>query len=269
MSRTLNLIDILLTSGRQLFYMGRYTEALTPLLKLREFRKLPREANEELQSQLAEIYLQQKKYKDARRHLAAAIGLRPLKAEYYYLMGIAIEEDDDADRSRAEMYYEQAVKLEPDQPTYWVDFGSYLFTIGKAKEALKAIGKAFKIGITDAEIVGKVAEVLRREERCNEATAKLREALFRNHGRADFRQLWQQHHFALIHADQTSPTKERSESAASHRLVLLPFQPAAQHGRYLELGAKTIRIDQAESLQEPRRKEWAAEEEYRRPPKKG
>src|SRR5437870_353906 len=122
MSRTLNLIDILLTTGRHLFTMGRFTEALGPLTKLCGFRKLPDHVNEELQSLLAEIYLQQKKYKDARRHLTAAIALRPLKADYCYLMAVAIEEDDQAERRRAEMYYARALELEPVEPTYWADF---------------------------------------------------------------------------------------------------------------------------------------------------
>ena len=40
MSRTLNLIDILLTTGRSLFTMGRFSEALEPLRRLSEFRSL-------------------------------------------------------------------------------------------------------------------------------------------------------------------------------------------------------------------------------------
>ncbi len=265
MSMTLNLFDILLTSGRQLFIMGRFTEALEPLLKLRGFRKLPRHINEELQSLLAEIYLQQKKYKDARRHLTAAIALRPLKAEYCYLMAVAIEEDEEADRKRAEMYYERAVELEAGQPTYWADFGSYLFTIGKTKEALKAIRKAYTLGSADAEIVSQVAGVLRREEYFEEATKKLREAIFRNHGVAEFRQLWQQHQFALIHAEQNGKMT-KADPRMDDKPILLPFSAAPPHGRYVELGAKTIRIDQAEPLDEPKKKEPAP---FRRPPKKG
>jgi tetratricopeptide (TPR) repeat protein len=262
MSRTLNLIDILLTTGRHLFLMGRFTEALGPLTKLSGFRKLPEHVNEELQSLRAEIYLQQKKYKDARRHLTAAIALRPLKAEYCYLMAIAIDEDEDADRARAEMYYSRTVELEADQPVYWADFGSYLFTVGKTKEALKAIRKAYTLGITDAEIVGQVAEVLRREDRCEEATTKVRAALFHNHGSASFRQLWQQHQFALIHIRQQKPTHAEYERVP----VILPFVATPNRGKYLELGAKTIRIDQAEPLDEPKKKEPAP---FRWPPKKG
>ena len=202
MSRTLNLIDILLTTARHLFQVGRLTEALDPLTKLTGFRQLPDHVMEETQALLGEIYLQQEKYQQARRHLTAAIALRPLKADYFHLMGVAIDEDAFADRRRAAMYYARATELEPNEPTYWADFGSYLFTIGKTKEALKATRRAFTAGITNAEIVGQVVAVLRREELHEEATSKLRAALFHNHGGQAFRQLWHRHQFQMIHAEQ-------------------------------------------------------------------
>ena len=261
MSKTLNLIDILLTTGRHLFMMGRFTEALDPLTKLAGFRKLPEPVVEELQSLLAEIGLQQKNYQAARRHLTAAIALRPLKAEYCYLMALAIDEDDDADRKRAEQYYARAVELEPNEPTYFVDFGSYLFTIGKSKEGLRLIRKGYTLGIVDAEIVGRVAEVLRREGHGDEATTKLRAALFHNHGSAMFRQLWQQHQFALIHTRQQKPS-----ATVAEKPVILPFVAVASQGKYVELGGKLIRIDQAEALDEPKKKEALP---FRRPPRKG
>ena len=93
MSRTLNLVDILLTSGRNLVMMGRFTEALVPLTKLAQFRNLPEYVLQELLALRADIHLQQQDYKEARRQLAAAIALRPLDANNHYLMGIAIEED--------------------------------------------------------------------------------------------------------------------------------------------------------------------------------
>ncbi len=116
MSRTLNLVDILLTTGRHLVMMGRFTEALEPLTKLSGFRSLPDHALEELQSLLADIHLQQRRFPQARRHLAAAIALKPLKAEYHYLMGIAIEEDERADRKRAEMYLRGRSRSRPTIP---------------------------------------------------------------------------------------------------------------------------------------------------------
>ena len=260
MSKTLNLVEILLTTGRHLFLMGRFTEALDPLTKLSGFRKLPEHVADELQSLLAEIALQQKNYKVARRHLTAALALRPLKAEYCYRMAVAIEEDEDADRKRAEMYYARAVELDAEEPTYCVDFGSYLFSIGKGKDALKMLRKGYMLGVTDADIVGKVAEVMRREGYGEEATTKVRAALFHNHGSAAFRQLWQQHQFALIHANQQKP-RIRVEKP-----TILPFVAAPVQGKYIELGAKTIRIDQAEALEAPKQREPLP---FRRPPKKG
>ena len=260
MSKTLNLIDILLTTGRHLVLMGRFTEALDPLTKLSRFRSLPDPVNEELQALLADIHLQHQKYKQARRHLTAALAIRPLHAEYHYLMAVAIHEDEEADPKRAEMYYARAVELEPEQGAYWIDFGSYLFTMGRGAEGLKALRKASVQGNEDADILGEVAAILRREGHADEATAMLRTALFHNHGSPPFRRVWQQHQFQLIHAEQ-----QKKKSAAADP-VILPFVGRPTQGKYLELGKKTFRIDQAEPLSEPKEKTPAP---FRRPPRKG
>ncbi|MBI2807597.1 MAG: hypothetical protein HYX68_21665 [Planctomycetes bacterium] len=264
MSRTLNLIDILLTTGRQLFLMGRCIEALVPLTKLAGFRNLPKPAFEDLQALLAEVHLQLQNHKNARRHLTAAIALKPLKAEYYYLMAIAIEEDTDADLARAEMYYSRAVQLAPELAHYWCDYGAYLMRIEKKKEGLKAIRKAYALAITDPEIVGRIAEVLRQENLMDEATTKLRAALFHNHGVAAFKQLWQQHQFARIHADQqeakTAPVN------AEESPIFLPFVRPETTGKFVELGEKTIRIDKPEKVNEPKTKQPIP---FKRPPRKG
>ena len=262
MSRTLNLIDILLTTARHLFQVGRLTEALEPLTKLTGFRQLSEPVMEEVQALLSEIYLEQEEYKLARRHLTAAIALRPLKAEHFHTMAVAIDLDNFADRKRAAMYYARATELEPNEPTYWADFGSYLFTIGKPKEALKATRRAFSVGITNAAIVGQVAEVLRREDMHEEATSKLRAALFHNHGAQAFRQLWHRHQYQMIYAEQQR--KRRLASGVADHPVLLPFVPAPSQGKFIELGAQTIRIDQAEALSGPKEPRPMP---YRRPPK--
>ena len=258
MSRMLNLVDVLLTTGRQLFLMGRFTEAIEPLTKLTGFRQLPDDAAHEVQSLLGEIHLQQKKYSQARRHLTAALAVRPMKAEAFYLMALAIDEDPQAQKGRAEMYYTRAVELEPSEPAYWADLGSYLFALGKTRPALKAIRKAFTLGISDAEIVGQVAEVLRREELFEEATTRLRAALFHNHGAQAFRQLWQHHQWHLIRAEQ------RAEKQHEGPPVMLPFVPQKSQGKYAELGGKTIRIDDAHAPSAPKTRQPTS---YRRPPK--
>ena len=262
MSMTLNLVDILLNTGRNLVTMGRYTEALVPLTKLAAFRKLPPSVLEEVNALRADIHIQQQDYKEARLCLTAAMAASPLAGRHYYLMAIAIEEDEAAQLKRAEMYFERAVELEPDNAAYWVDYGSYLFKIGNAKGGLKAIRKAYALDTSDADIVGQVAEVLRREEMYEEATTKLRAALFENHGAQSFRLLWQQHQFALIYSQQQK--KRSSEMNSEDKAVLLPFAPAPSHGRFVELGGRTIRFDRPEPLKEPANNRPSP---YRRPPK--
>lgn len=263
MSKTLNLVDILLTTGRNLVLMGRFTEALVPLTKLAGFRNLPLHVLNEVYALTADVHIQQENYKDARRQLAAAIALKPLEARHHYLMAVAIVEDDYADQSRAEMYFDRAVRIEADNAAYWLDFGSYLFTQGKATEGLKAICKAYAIDTSDAEIVGEVAQVLRREGLYDAATTKLRAALFENHGAQAFRQLWQQHQFALIHAQQQ---KKATRGDAQDRPVILPFTGRPAQGKFVDLGGRTIRIDQAEPLEAPKNKRPMP---MKRPPRKG
>jgi tetratricopeptide (TPR) repeat protein len=230
------------------------------LTKLAGFRNLPEHVLQELHSLRADVHLQQQDYKEARRQLTAAMSLRPLDARNYYLMAIAIEEDETADLKRAEMYFAKAVELDPEAAAYWVDFGSYLFKIAKTKDGLKAIRKAFTIDMADADIVGEVANILRREGHFQEATTKLRAALFANHGAQAFKLLWQQHQFALIHAQQEVKSKRRGHDEP----VILQFTPQPTNGKYLEIGGKTIRFDQPEPLKEPAKKMPTP---YRRPPK--
>jgi len=263
MSKTLNLVEILLTTGRNLVTMGRFTEALVTLNRLAEFRKLPGHVLEELHSLRADIHLQQQNYPEARRCLTAALAAKPLDAKHHFLMAIAIEEDEDAELKDAEAYFDRAVELDPENSAYWVDFGSYLFKIGKAKEGLKAIRKAYNLDTTDVAIVGQVADILRREGHPQEATTKLRTSLFESHGAQAFRQLCQQHQFALIHSRQQE-SKPR-EMKLDERAVILPFTAAPTQGKFLELGGRTFRLDQAEPLDEPKNTNKPAP--YRRPPK--
>ena len=261
MSRTLNLIDILLNTGANLTLVGRFTEALEPLTRLAEFRKLPEPVLEELHSLRADIHFQLKNFTEARRHLTAAIALRPLEARNHYLMALAIEQDDTADRKRAQMYYERAIQIEPDNATYWADFGSYLFTLDKIKEAVKAIRKAYALNDADVENVARVAEVLRREGYFAEATTKVARRLFRQSRLGCVQTTVAAASIRAIHAQQQ---QKNSAKKGDSKPVILPFTPAPTQGKYLDLGGKTIRIDQAEPIAGPKEQTPAP---YRRPPK--
>jgi tetratricopeptide (TPR) repeat protein len=264
MSKTLNLVDILLTTGKHLFTMGRSHEALQPLTKLAGFRKLPDHVNEQLQALLAEIYLEKGEYKKARRHLTAAIAANPLEANYQFLMAIALVEDEGADFARAEAHFARAVEFDPDEAAYWLDYGSYLFKICKNKDGLRAIRKAYALDVKNIAIVSQVAEVLRREGFYEEATTKLRAALFENSGDQRFRQLWQQHQFEMIFIEQDHAARGLDKTPG--KPVILPFKLEPRLERFQSIGGKTIRIDQAQERREPTNKRPLP---FRRPPKKG
>jgi hypothetical protein len=100
------------------------------------------------------------------------------------------------------------------------------------------------------DIVGQVADLLRQEDRFEEATSKLRAALFRNRGDERFQQLWQQHQFQMIREQQGAARGEKS--GRNKGPVILPFMAAESSGKYVELGDRTLRLDPPQPLTKPR-----------------
>src|SRR5262245_37011245 len=116
MSTTLNLLDVLLARGRNFASHGNGTEATRILERLASFRSLPPALAEETQSELADLAFARRDYKNARRHLSAALARSPENADYHYRMAVAIEEDAEVDDRRAGVYYRRALALEPANP---------------------------------------------------------------------------------------------------------------------------------------------------------
>src|SRR5579884_2112532 len=113
MMPTLNLVDHVLAMGRRYQEVGRHRDAVTVLHRLSQFRYLPAEAAEEAQARLAEIHLKRRKYKQARRHLTAALRHQPDNARYHYLLATALQAEDGGDLERAADHYRRALELDP------------------------------------------------------------------------------------------------------------------------------------------------------------
>ena len=101
MSRTLNLVDRLLERGRHLQAIGRTQDALQIFNQLAGFKHLTAEVAEEAAVRLAEIQLAHRRYHKARRNLTAAIVHRPGNARYHFLMGSALDLDEERNLVRA------------------------------------------------------------------------------------------------------------------------------------------------------------------------
>jgi tetratricopeptide (TPR) repeat protein len=202
MSMTLNLVDSLLTTARNLHRLGRARAAEDALLRLLRLRVLPADATAEIHSLLAEIRTDQDDYRQVRRHLSEAIANRPNCAEYHFRMALAIEADPDVQPERARASYALALSLEPGNAVYWLEYAFHLLTIEDQKAGVAALRRAYALASDDPAIVGRVAAGLRQEGLVDEARSKLLSALFSHTRDRRFRALWQQHQFELLCAKQ-------------------------------------------------------------------
>ena len=143
MSRTLNLVDSLLLMGRKHQELGRVRRPDHP----GPAGRLPRLAApvaEETQLRLAELQLRRKKYQRARRHLGAALRYDADNARYHYLMGSVLRQQDEEQWEQAAQHYRRALELDPQQPAWLTEFGSFAVRLGHAEEGLKCLRQAWR-----------------------------------------------------------------------------------------------------------------------------
>lgn len=252
MSRTLNVVDHLLTRGRRYHSLGRDLDALHILQRLSSFRDLPAEAAEEAQVRLAEIELRRRKYSKARRHLAAALVHQPDSARYHQLMATAHDADDRGDPEQALEHYRRAVELAPDRADWLSEFGLLAVLLGEAEEGLRALRRAAELAPDEPEVIRKLAEGLCEASLADEARQALRAALFRNPRDGRFRSLWNDLQFQLLHqAQQAAGIAGRF--GGEEGPALLPFRWPAPQMVTMGEGDNTIRHDPAEPLPLPHR----------------
>jgi Tfp pilus assembly protein PilF len=251
MSRTLNLLDRLLERGRHLQSLGRTYDARHIFSRLSGFKQLSAEVAEEMAVRLAEIALAERKYRMARRHLAAAIARQPDNARYHFLMATALDLDEDGDIARAYEHYRRSLDLEPQQARCLSDFGLVAMTLGKPEEGLNALRKAADLAADDPEIVAKLVEGLCEAEQTGEARAVLRAARFRNPRDLRFTKLWHDFQFQQLCESQEAERESRRTYDPGALRMILPFvRPAPGHTGN-STGRKKFRRDGASSPRPP------------------
>jgi tetratricopeptide (TPR) repeat protein len=243
MGKTLNLCECLLAMGRDWQASGRLVEASRVLQRLTGFRDLPAAVAEEAHARLATIFLQLREFKKARRHLTSALFYRPSSAAYYYQFASALHHDAEANAMRAVRYYRQALRLDPEQATWWSDFGRLLLQIGRTQKGVIALRKAATLAEDDPVILSRLVEGLCLADRAHEARDLLRVARFRHPRDARFRKLWNDFQFRQVAAEQyTEPVAEEP--------VILPFVRRAAVSETPKQPGRIIRLD-AGSKQTP------------------
>jgi tetratricopeptide (TPR) repeat protein len=261
MSRTLNLVDCLLTSARNLHRLGRADDALDILRRLVRFRNMPADAAAEAHSLLAKLYFKQDDYRKARRHLVTALTFQTHCADFHFRLALAIEADPEARPDRARGHYVRALQLDKKNAHYWLDYGLFLLTLEDRQRGLRALRRAYALASSDPDILSRVAEGLRQEGLADEARIKILAVLFQQPRDRRYRALWQEHQFQMLYERQQQQRRERT-AAVIAAPVLLPFEPVEAEGRYVGLGSKILRFDRPAKLSEPK---TSQRKPYRRP----
>jgi tetratricopeptide (TPR) repeat protein len=219
MSGTLNLVDRLLTLGRHLQQLHCHREALTVLGRLAALRQLPPDVAEETQIRLAEIHLQRRRHKRARRHLSIALCYQPDSARYHFLMGSVLDRKNGS-LERAAAHYRKSLQLDPVQPECLAALGLVLLRRGLVVDGLERLQQAAEQAPNDPAVIAKQVKGLYLAERLDEALQVLRAARFRNPRDARFARLYNDFMFRRLRRRQRV---ERREFPAVEGPIVLPF----------------------------------------------
>ncbi len=224
MMPTLNLVEGVLAMGRRYQEVGRHRDAVAVFTRLSHFRYLPAEAAEETQARLAEIHLKRRRYKQARRHLMAALRFQPDNARYHYLLATALSSEETADLQLASEHYRRALELDPGHVKCRADYGQLLLRLGQMEEGLAHLRQAAKKAPDDVEVLGKLVKGLRLSGQSDEARSTLHLAMFRNARSPRFRKLWNEYRFQQARRRSKAERMQQAENESEgEKPVLLPF----------------------------------------------
>jgi tetratricopeptide (TPR) repeat protein len=258
MSMTLNLVDRLLSMGRNYQSLGRNQDALRILTQLAGFRDISPEVAEETQFRLAQLHFLRRKYTRVRRHLAAALAYQPNSARYHYLMAASLAADARSDGQRALEHYRKSLEVEPDQPACLSELGLLALRLGRTQEGLASLRRAAQVAPDNVVVLERLVKALEEEDQPDEARAALRTALFRSPRSGGIRRLWNDFQYRQLHRAQAA-RRHGSDltSVGAEKPTLLPFVPPENGGRPFRIGRRTIRYDVSAGTQPPHRTERA------------
>jgi tetratricopeptide (TPR) repeat protein len=221
-SRTLGLVDHLLSRGRYFQQLGRTQDALRILGRLAGFRELPPPVAEEAQFRLGELQLRRKKHARARRHLAAALRHAPDNPRYHFRLAQALEQDRDGDLARAADHYRSSLALDHSQTDCLCAYGQLALRLGRTEEALDCLRAATRLAPDDLKVLTQAAAGLRKSGRADEARGLLLAARFRHPRDGRYRRLWNDFQFDAARREQDAARAGKA-LAGEDGPVLLPF----------------------------------------------
>lgn len=243
-TKTLNLVQMVLKHARHLHDMGVNDKANKLFQRLLAITELPREATEEIHVRLGEICYDQGRFRQARRHLSVALAYQPDNAHYHYMIGLAIEADEKCPLERAFKHYRRAVKLGGDHPDHLCALGLTALDLGRPRLGLSALRRAHRLSPDDPALLEKVVEGLGDAGAWDEAKSLVRAMLFRNPDDLDVQRLWRQMQFqALLARQQSENVESQPKRKAGNPPAILPMTRPALPTVLSQLGQRVIRRD--------------------------
>jgi tetratricopeptide (TPR) repeat protein len=226
----LNFVDHLLARGRRYQELHQPRLALRVLGRLSGLRSLPGAETAEVQLRLAELHLEAKRFRKARRCLTAVLAGSPDNARAHYLMAVACRAEGRGDLKRAARHYRRSLELDGECVECLCEFGLLAVQSGQSDEGLACLCRAYELRPNDPEPLGRLVEGLCQAGQAEEARRVLRAALFRRPRDARFRRLWHDFQFQQLRQRQELDRLNAEQlGVAGEAPVLLPFvrvQPA-------------------------------------------
>jgi cytochrome c-type biogenesis protein CcmH/NrfG len=252
MSKTLNLVHVLLRRAQSCHDLGLHVQAKSLFSRLATFGSLPADVADRAQDRLADLCRAEDDAAKERLHLAAALAQKPNHPEYHARMAEAYRAGDRASLEKALPHLRAALRVDPDNPRYLTDLGSLLVNLGQTSEGLGALAKAHELAGDDLGVLERYAEALMDDDQTDAARAVLKAALFRHSRDRRFHDLFRRCRFRAVADDQAA--KASIPFPQDDAPVILRFAPAKTKKRRLSAGHCVVRIDGAEPLAGPSRR---------------
>lgn len=222
MGRTLNLVDHLLTTSRQLLERGQAAAAQSHLTRLTRLSDLPNAIMAEIQHLLGDTCLRLGQFRQARQHLRSSLRLVPENPQAHYELARAIENDAKVDAAKATAPYRRAVELAPHEPRFLADAGAHHVQMGRPQSGLPLLFEAVELAPDDLGILRLLVEMLCESRQFDDAVQALRNARFRHRTELEIDQLLdrvQFHRTRDVQRVEAEPAPETNDDEP----VLLPF----------------------------------------------
>jgi tetratricopeptide (TPR) repeat protein len=235
-SDSIHLHDHLLAGARRLLDVGHDREARQALRRLLRQPEVQTQVRADAHCLLGELDSVAGRYRSARRHFAAAIGLRPYLPEAYVRFAEAVEADPDADLRKGCAALRRAICIDPHDAAYPAALGRLAARLGDWKLARRAFRRAARLRPESLTVLAEVVAGFVSIGQEAEARQVILAALFRAPRDAGVIDLWNRFRFDRLR-------RELARSGGVVRQSILPFPESMNAAVAGGVGAAVIRVD--------------------------